>query len=79
MKRLRVPRHRQPLLLRGFHANVQDRTFPVTPFTRAQRDFCHNFRVADYSSTYLVPPLPSVVFRLPIKDGITVAHCCWRI
>jgi hypothetical protein len=33
MKRLRVSRHRQPLLLRGFRANVQDRTFPVTPFT----------------------------------------------
>jgi len=32
MKRLRVPRHRQPLLLRGFRANVQDRTFPITPF-----------------------------------------------
>jgi hypothetical protein len=32
MKRLRVPRHRQPLLLRGFRANVQGRTFPVTPF-----------------------------------------------
>jgi len=25
-----------------------DSTSPVTAFTRTQRDFCHNFRVADY-------------------------------
>src|SRR5260370_13914927 len=25
----------------------QDFTFPITAFTRTQRDFCHNFRVAD--------------------------------
>jgi hypothetical protein len=31
MKRLRVPRPRQLLLLRGFRANVQDRSFPVIP------------------------------------------------
>ena len=35
MKRLRVPRHRQPLLLRGFRANVQDLTLPVTALVRA--------------------------------------------
>jgi len=31
MKRLRVPRHRQPLLLRGFRANVQGSNFSGNP------------------------------------------------